>query len=83
VLVLVEDNGFILAQQGTDAAGAEARSLLALLDESPGRVRILTADTGYSLGQLRRELERRNIEAHVPLPGLRKSMCLPAKSKRR
>ena len=65
--VVVDDNGFILAQQVTDAAGAEARSLLALLDESPGRVRILTADTGYSLGQLRRELERRNIEAHVPL----------------
>ena len=36
--VLVDDNGYILAQEVTDAAGAETR----------------------------RELERRNIEAHVP-----------------
>jgi hypothetical protein len=32
--VLVDDNGYILAQEVTDAAGAETRSLLALLANS-------------------------------------------------
>lgn len=38
-----------------------------LLDDSPVRVRLLATDTGYSQGRLRRLLDRRGIEAHIPL----------------
>jgi len=65
--ILVEDHGFILGQRMTHSTAREAEPLLELLSEAPVRVRILTADTGYSLGMLGRELESRGIEAHIPL----------------
>jgi hypothetical protein len=65
--ILVEDYGFILGQRVTHSTAREAEPLIELLSEAPVRVRILTADTAYSLGMLRRELESRGIEAHIPL----------------
>lgn len=65
--ILVEDHGFILGERTTHSTDREADPLLELLREAPVRVRILTADTGYSLGMLRRELRARGIESHIPL----------------
>jgi len=65
--VLVDRHGFILAQQITHATTRDADPVPALLNEAPIRIRVLGADTGYSLGRLRRFLAQRGIEAHIPL----------------
>ncbi|NPV69870.1 MAG: transposase [Firmicutes bacterium] len=65
--VLVDERGFILAQRMTHSTTRDPDVVLELLDEAPADIRVLTADTGYSLGRLRRCLEQRGIEAYIPL----------------
>jgi len=65
--VLADDNGFILAQEITHSTARDVDPVPAVIDQSPIRVRILTADTGYSSGELRRELQARGAEVHIPL----------------
>lgn len=65
--VLVEDRGFVLAQAVTHSTVRDADPVPRLLETSPVAVHTLAADTGYSSGRLRRQLERRGIEAYIPL----------------
>jgi len=65
--VLVDDRGFILAQRMTHSTTGDPDVVPDLLGDTPVKVQFLAADTGYSLGRLRRYLERHGVQAYIPL----------------
>jgi hypothetical protein len=65
--VLVDEGGFVLARKVARASEAEWKSLPELLDKSPVQPESVCADTGYSNGVLRKDLEDRGIEAYIPI----------------
>ena len=65
--IVVDRGGFIVARATAHSSGAEWKALLPMLEEAPIQPASLTADTGYSAGQLRRSLEERGIKAYIPL----------------
>ena len=65
--IVVDRGGFIVARAIAHSSGAEWKALLPMLEEAPIQPVSLTADTGYSAGQLRRDLEERGIKAYIPL----------------
>lgn len=65
--LMVDDRGFILAQAVTHATARDADSVPGLMKEAPVQARVLAADTSYSLGKLRRFLEKRGVQAYIPI----------------
>ena len=65
--IVVDRGGFIVARATAHSSGAEWKALMPMLEEVPIQPASLTADTGYSAGQLRRSLEERGIKAYIPL----------------
>lgn len=65
--LVVDDRGFILAQTMTHATTRDPDPVPGLLDQAPVQVRVFTADSGYSLGKLRRTSEKRGVHAYIPL----------------
>jgi transposase len=65
--VLVDEGGFVLARKVAHASEAEWKSLPGLLDKSPVQAESVCADTGYSNGVLRKDLEDRGVEAYIPI----------------
>lgn len=65
--VLVDEGGFVVARTLAHASEAEWKSLPGLLDKSPVHPESVCADTGYSSGVLRKDLEDRGVEAYIPI----------------
>ena len=63
---VVDGGGFILSQFVTNSVTRDADPVPGLLDKTPVPLRVLTADTGHSVGVLRRLLLERRIETHIP-----------------
>jgi hypothetical protein len=65
--IVVDRGGFILARQTSHSTLSDTKGVFPLLAHLPITPRTFCADTGYSTGELRRELGRRRITAYMPL----------------
>ena len=65
--IVVGRGGFIVSRAIAHSSEADRKALLPLLEEVPIRPVSLTADTGYSAGQLRQSLDEQGITAYIPL----------------
>jgi len=64
--VIVDGGGFILARSTTHASKGEWKAIPQLLEELPFQPESLTADTAYSVGELRRHMEEKGITTYIP-----------------
>ncbi len=65
--VVVDRGGFILSRGVTHASEGEWKALPALLEKLPVSPVSLTADTVYSVGELRQLLKEKGITAYIPI----------------
>lgn len=70
---IVDQGGFILTRSVGHASEAEWRAIPRLLEELLVRPESLTADTSYSVGELRKYLRDQNITDYIPIHSKQKS----------
>ena len=63
---IADENGFIIARSASRASEGEWQIIPKLLGELPIAPQSLTADSTYSMGELRKYLEDQNITAYIP-----------------
>jgi len=64
---IVDQGGFIVTRSVGYASEAEWKVIPRLLEELPVSPKTLTADSSYSVGELRKYLRDQNITAYIPL----------------
>jgi transposase len=69
---IVDENGFIVARSAARASEGEWKVIPKLLEELPIGAESLTADSSYSVGELRKYLRDQNITAYIPLSPIQK-----------
>ena len=73
--VIVDRGGFIVFRKATHADKGDCTAVDAMLGQLPVSPETLTADTGYSDGRLRKQLEELGIKANIPIhPNHEKNM---------
>jgi len=69
---IVDENGFIVARSATHASEGEWKVIPGLLGELPIAPKSLTADSSYSVGELRKYLRDQSIQAYIPFSPVQK-----------
>ena len=73
--VIVDRGGFIVSRKATHADKGDYTAVDAMLGQLSVSPETLTADTGYSDGRLRKQLEELGIKAYIPIhPNHEKNM---------
>ena len=70
---IADQGGFILARSAAHASHGEWKAIPRLLEELPIKPESLTADTSYSVGELRKYLRDQRITGYIPLSPIQKS----------
>jgi len=74
---IADENGFIVARSATRASEGEWKIIPKLLGGLPIAPKSLTADSSYSVGELRQYLRDQNITAYIPFsPHQKKGIIL-------
>jgi transposase len=76
--LLVDDEGFILAEKMTFSTRSDPQSAEELIQTLPSPPTSLAADKGYNAGEFRAFLEDKGIKAFVPLKQESKTKRIPA-----
>ncbi len=63
---IADENGFIVTRKVSLSTEIEGQMIPKLLKESPIAPKSLTADSSYSMGELRKHLHESNITAYIP-----------------
>jgi len=64
---IVDEGGFIVARTVAHASQGEWKAIPKLVQEAPLKPETLTADTSFSVGELRKYLEDQGIAAYIPI----------------
>jgi transposase len=70
---IVDGGGFILARSVTHASEGDWKTIPKLLEVIPVKPESLTADSSYSVGELRRHLQDEEITGYIPIHPRHKS----------
>ena len=70
---IVDGGGFILARSVAHASEGDWKVIPKLLEEVPLKPESLTADSSYSVGELRKHLQDQNITDYIPIHSKQKS----------
>ena len=76
--LLVDDEGFILAEEVTFSTCSDSQAAEKLIQTLPSPPISLSADKGYSGGKFRVFLEDKGIKAYIPVPQPPKTKRIPA-----
>jgi len=70
---IVDGGGFILARSVAHASEGDWKAIPKLLEEVPIKPESLTADSSYSVGELRKHLQDQNVTDYIPIHSKQKN----------